>query len=205
MPRQADVAYFNFRPGYSEEWKDWALCLSFGTTEPWFARGKHSRSALALGKIICNGCHVKAQCLTYAFTALIEDGTWGGMLEEERRRLSDNDKRALIQIGKLARLPSATEVTIRVNKETKMVTVMAKQYFFPNLRPGEIGEVPDELARAAVKNGYAELLGHIINYDAWLNGEEALVHADPMDAVRETAPKKRAPAKKKAPAKKAEG
>jgi len=82
-----------------------------------------------------------------------------------------------------------------------MATVLAKVHFFPNLRPGDIGEVPDDLARVAVRNGYAELIGHIRNYDEWLYGAAPLVYDDPLDAVRKKAPaKKRAP--KKAPAKK---
>lgn len=49
-----------------------------------------------------------------------------------------------------------------------MVTVIAKVRFAPNLGVGEMGDVEDDVARAAIRNGYAELVGSVENYDDWM-------------------------------------
>ena len=38
-------------------------------------------------KAVCNGCTVRAECLTYALTTRQRDGVWGGLTETERGAL----------------------------------------------------------------------------------------------------------------------
>jgi WhiB family transcriptional regulator, redox-sensing transcriptional regulator len=42
---------------------------------------------VAKAKKICAGCQIKQECLGYALDAGSIQGVWGGMTEEERRRL----------------------------------------------------------------------------------------------------------------------
>jgi len=44
-------------------------------------------------KAICAGCPVRRQCLSCALRADIRDGIWGGLTEDERRRLRRNPAR----------------------------------------------------------------------------------------------------------------
>lgn len=79
-----------------------------------------------------------------------------------------------------------------------MVTVIAKVNFAPNLRPGEVGEIDDSLARTAVRNGYAELVGSVENFDDWMyHGAELVVsQKGHKPDAKAKAPAKRAPAKR---------
>lgn len=196
MPRVADVAYFNYRPGHSERWREGAACGPVMSKHPWHAVGRKSRPARELGKRICRElCPVREHCLAYALTARIEHGTWGGLDEDER-----------------ARLPRATQVQI-INKcrmtpyegvesppqEVPMVTVIAKVNFVSHLRPGDVGEIDDTLARMAVRNGYAELVGHVENFEGWMyRGETLRVSAKPHKADKPVKPRgrKRGPSSK---------
>ena len=42
---------------------------------------------IVTAKAICQGCQVRPQCLEFAFDTDQEAGIWGGMTEEERRRV----------------------------------------------------------------------------------------------------------------------
>jgi WhiB family redox-sensing transcriptional regulator len=174
LPREADVPYFNFRHGGSEEWRAGAACGAIGTKHPWTATGPGSKPALRLGKEICNGiCPVQPQCLAYALRAEIHHGTWGGMTESERNRLREAQRHHIITTGRMTRYDVEQLVTI---KEYRMVVVIAKTKFVPHLSPGEVGEVEDPLARAAVRNGYAELVGEVQNFDDWMyHGADLIV------------------------------
>lgn len=163
MPRVADEAYFNYRPGHSESWRSQAVCAPI-RDHFWWARGTETRAARSVGKRICNEiCPVKDECLTYAITAGITHGTWGGLDERQRRALRrTNDPRLVAR-----HVTTYTEQATR-RTENLMVTVIAKVRFAPNLGVGEMGDVEDDVARAAIRNGYAELVGSVENYDDWM-------------------------------------
>lgn len=166
MPRLADVAYFNFRPGHSESWKPAAACRFVHSTDPWYLTGRQHAEAREIGKEICNTlCPVREHCLAYAFTAGLEYGTWGGLDEDERRRVPAEVRVELID--KCRRMPYQSVESLEM-KEAKMVVLLAKVNFAPGLKPGEIGPVEDSLARAAVRNGYGELVGNPLNFDEWM-------------------------------------
>ncbi len=42
---------------------------------------------VAKAKAICARCHIQQECLSYALDAGSIQGVWGGMTEDERRRL----------------------------------------------------------------------------------------------------------------------
>lgn len=174
MPRQADVAYFNYRSGGSEQWRAGTACGPIGTKYPWTASGPGSERALRLGRQICNDiCAVRAQCLAYAIEAGISHGTWGGLTEGERRTMSPAARQQAVNIGRMTRYDLPQD---HRKVEYTMVVVIAKAKFVPHLAPGEVGEVEDPLARAAVRNGYADLVGNVQNFDDWMyRGAELIV------------------------------
>lgn len=174
MPREADVPYFNFRSGGPEEWREAAACGPVGTKHPWTANGPGSAQAIKVGKQICHDiCPVRLNCLAYALRAGINHGTWGGMTESERRRMRQAERARVLGVGHV------TRYTLPQNHrkmEYAMVVVIAKTKFVPHLAPGEVGEVEDPLARAAVRNGYASLVGDVQNFDEWMyQGAELIV------------------------------
>lgn len=175
MPREADVPYFNFRSGGGEEWREGAACGPIGTKHPWTANGPGSSVALRLGEQICNDiCPVRIHCLAYALRAEIHHGTWGGMREGERSKLREPERRRIIAMGRMT--PYDEDQFLRATREYRMVVVIAKTKFVPHLAPGDVGEVEDPLARAAVRNGYAELVGEVQNFDEWMyHGAELIV------------------------------
>jgi WhiB family transcriptional regulator, redox-sensing transcriptional regulator len=60
-------------------------------------------------KAVCARCQIQPQCLRYALDAGPVQGVWGGMTEEERRRLLRRERRAR------ARPPAGrTSVPVRV-------------------------------------------------------------------------------------------
>ena len=70
------------------DWRDDAACRD-ADPELFFADGD-IRSALArvkTAKLICRGCPVSATCLSWALASGQEAGIWGGLTENERRRL----------------------------------------------------------------------------------------------------------------------
>lgn len=72
---------------------DWARDAACRDADPalFFAPGKESPSQREArewkAKAICSGCRAKPGCLDYALTTSQEDGVWGGLSEDERRRL----------------------------------------------------------------------------------------------------------------------
>lgn len=169
MPREADVPYFNYRKGTGEEWRAAAVCGPVGTKHPWCATGPGAKPALRVGQAICRDlCPVQPQCLAYAIVANIEHGTWGGMTERERGAMSAAARRSAIAAGRTMPYDG-----LRLVEECAMVVIIAKVKFVPHLSPGEVGEVEDTVARAAIRNGYAELVGKVLNFDDWMyNGAE---------------------------------
>ena len=70
------------------DWRDNAACRD-ADPELFFPDGD-LRSALAqvkTAKLICRGCPVTATCLNWALARGQEAGIWGGLTEDERRRL----------------------------------------------------------------------------------------------------------------------
>jgi len=70
------------------DWRDNAACRD-ADPELFFADGD-IRSALAdvkTAKLICRACPVSATCLSWALASGQEAGIWGGLTEDERRRL----------------------------------------------------------------------------------------------------------------------
>jgi WhiB family redox-sensing transcriptional regulator len=69
-------------------WRDRAACR---TEEPdlFFpiGTGRRSLDQLAEAKSVCRGCLVAGECLAWAVGTGQNSGVWGGMTEDERRRL----------------------------------------------------------------------------------------------------------------------
>ena len=64
-------------------WTVWALCAE---TDPEIFYPEKGGSTYA-AKMICRGCVVRAECLEYALEHGERFGIWGGLSEQERRRL----------------------------------------------------------------------------------------------------------------------
>lgn len=79
-------------------WWSRAAC---GTADPeLFFPISYSGPALrqvAKAKAICARCQIQQECLRYALDAGSIQGVWGGMTEEERRRLLRRDRRARVR------------------------------------------------------------------------------------------------------------
>jgi WhiB family redox-sensing transcriptional regulator len=70
------------------DWRDQAACRD--THPGLFFPEDNTRSARAqvkTAKLICRGCPVSATCLNWALDRGQEAGIWGGLTEDERRRL----------------------------------------------------------------------------------------------------------------------
>lgn len=78
-------------PDLDWEWWDDAACLPFPTGW-WYADPHVNRHQTAKAIQICNDCPVKAECLAYAH-ANNEHGIWGGVSDEERRRMRSLGRR----------------------------------------------------------------------------------------------------------------
>ena len=48
---------------------------------------RSARVQVKMAKLICRGCPVSATCLSWALASGQEAGIWGGLTEDERRRL----------------------------------------------------------------------------------------------------------------------
>ncbi|HUJ67382.1 MAG TPA: WhiB family transcriptional regulator [Acidimicrobiales bacterium] len=53
---------------------------------------------VTLARRVCRTCPVRHQCLEYALMNRIEDGIWGGMSTERRRRLA-KDRRTVSTVS----------------------------------------------------------------------------------------------------------
>ena len=78
------------RPAYDSRpnWRAYAACRD---TDPelFFPDGdiRFARAQVKAAKLICRGCPVSATCLSLALASGQEAGIWGGLTEDERRRL----------------------------------------------------------------------------------------------------------------------
>jgi WhiB family redox-sensing transcriptional regulator len=76
----------------SDEWFERAACRG-KPTNWWFPRFD---SVNISAVTICRGCAVKDECLTYAVADPELLGTWGGVSEQERRRMRRGDMVSLM-------------------------------------------------------------------------------------------------------------
>ena len=70
------------------DWRDAAACRD-ADPELFFPDDdlRSARAQLKTAKLICRGCPVSATCLSWALASGQEAGIWGGLTEDERRRL----------------------------------------------------------------------------------------------------------------------
>ena len=78
------------RPARSHrpDWRDDAACRD-ADPELFFPDGdiRSARAHVMNAKLICRGCLVRSTCLSWALASGQEAGIWGGLTEDERRRL----------------------------------------------------------------------------------------------------------------------
>ena len=74
--------------GHRPDWRDQAACRD-ADPELFFPDGdtRSTRAQVKTAKLICRGCPVSATCLSWALASGQEAGIWGGLTEDERRRL----------------------------------------------------------------------------------------------------------------------
>ena len=70
------------------DWRAHAACIS-ADPDLFFpiSSGGASRRQERRARAICTGCHVRAECLAFALESGQVHGVWGGLGEEELRRL----------------------------------------------------------------------------------------------------------------------
>jgi WhiB family transcriptional regulator, redox-sensing transcriptional regulator len=73
----------------SDEWWGLAACRN-AEPELFFPISvtPAARSTVERAKQVCASCPVQSQCLSYALRHRQEQGIWGGLTEDERRRMS---------------------------------------------------------------------------------------------------------------------
>ena len=64
-------------------WQDKARCAEVDGDLFFPPRGGSSQGA----KLICRGCEVRTECLEYALEHDMREGIWGGLSENQRRRI----------------------------------------------------------------------------------------------------------------------
>ena len=74
--------------GHRLHWRDDAACRD-ADPDVFFPDGdvRAAREQVKTAKLICRGCPVKIICLSWALDSGQEHGIWGGLTEDERRRL----------------------------------------------------------------------------------------------------------------------
>ena len=74
--------------GLRPDWRDDAACRD-ADPELFFPDGdvRSARAQVKAAKLICRGCPVSAPCLSLALASGQQAGIWGGLTEDERRRL----------------------------------------------------------------------------------------------------------------------
>ncbi len=81
-----------------------------GKSDDLFVKGAEQNRA----KLVCNGCSVRAECLSEALDNQIEWGVWGGMTERERRALLRRRPNASWRAVLEAARTKATETAVNV-------------------------------------------------------------------------------------------
>jgi len=74
--------------GQRPDWRDQAACRG-ADPELFFPDGdtRSARNGVKAARLICRGCPVRVTCLSWALASGQEAGIWGGLTEDERRRL----------------------------------------------------------------------------------------------------------------------
>ena len=72
----------------SLNWRNDAVCRD-ADPEVFFPAGdvRSAQAQVRAAKLICRGCPVSVTCLSWALASGQEAGIWGGLTEDERRRL----------------------------------------------------------------------------------------------------------------------
>jgi WhiB family redox-sensing transcriptional regulator len=68
-------------------WRDGAACRE-ADPELFFPDIRSARAQVMTAKLICRSCPVTTACLSWALASGQEHGIWGGLTEDERRRLN---------------------------------------------------------------------------------------------------------------------
>jgi WhiB family redox-sensing transcriptional regulator len=91
-------------------WRDGAACFNDDDPDAWFAEPREKarvRHALAT----CYGCPVRTQCLDFAMARTDQFGIWGGLTEQDRKRLLAAASRpAVVPVPVVAALAPAPAV-----------------------------------------------------------------------------------------------
>ena len=84
----------------AEEWRDRAACRDT-TPELFFPIGTTGGALdqIEAARRVCGQCPVTTECLEFALGTNQESGVWGGLTEEERRRLRKGSEAAEAQVG----------------------------------------------------------------------------------------------------------
>ena len=69
-------------------WRDRAACKGTDLNRFFPVKGEDVETA----KAICQTCPVRSECLNYALDHTIQFGIWGGMSENQRRRMRRNGR-----------------------------------------------------------------------------------------------------------------
>ena len=74
--------------GHRPDWRDQAACRD-ADPELFFpdADTRSARERVKAARLICRCCPVRVTCLSWALASGQEAGIWGGLTEDERRRL----------------------------------------------------------------------------------------------------------------------
>lgn len=73
----------NPNPADTEPWMDFSLCKEIGGDVFFPEKGESTKPA----KRVCQACPVRSECLEYALRNDERFGIWGGLSEQERRKL----------------------------------------------------------------------------------------------------------------------
>jgi WhiB family redox-sensing transcriptional regulator len=81
-------------PARRPDWRDYAACRD-ADPELFFPEGniRSARAQVVMAKLFCRGCPVRTTCLRWALASGQEAGIWGGLTEDERRRLGRRGSR----------------------------------------------------------------------------------------------------------------
>ncbi len=68
------------------EWRELAACAG-RVDDLFFPANESDLARVRAAKAVCEGCHVRAECLAYSIETGQTEGIWGGLTSRERRQL----------------------------------------------------------------------------------------------------------------------